>query len=72
MRIERFIEKLVRPLYLVVAPQMKTFLSYLATIDCAWMLEMKEIEMCALQDKTKKVKIQSSFGGQTSGAIKKG
>ena len=33
IRIERFINWLVRPLYRVVAPQMKNFPSYLAIVD---------------------------------------
>ena len=44
MRIKRFIDGLMRPLYRVVAPQMKSFPSYLDVMDYAKMLEMKEME----------------------------
>ena len=72
IRIERFIDGLVRPLYRVVAPQMKTFPSYLTTVDYARMLEMKEMEARASQEKTKKHKAEGVFSGQSSGTFGKG
>ena len=72
MRIERFIEGLVMPLYRAVAPQMKTFPSYAAAVDCARMIEMKEMEMRASQERAKKIKIGGNFSGQSSGTYGKG
>ena len=72
MRIERFIEGLVMPLYRAVAPQMKTFPSYAAAVDCARMIEMKEMEMRASQERAKKFKIGGNFSGQSSGTYGKG
>ena len=69
MRIERFIDGLVRPLYRAVTPQMKTFPSYSATVDCARMLEMKAR---ASQERTKKHKSEGAFSGQSSGTSNKG
>ena len=40
-------DRLVRPMYKVVAPQMKTFPSYSTIVDYARMLEMEEIEASA-------------------------
>ena len=72
MRIERFIDGLVRPLYRAVAPQMKTFPSYSVTVDCARMLEMKEMEAHASQERTKKHKSEGAYSGQSSGTSNKG
>ena len=63
MRIERFINGLVKPLYKVVAPQIKTFPSYLAIVDCAKMLEMKKMETHASHERTKKHKVEGTSSG---------
>ena len=54
MGIERFIGRLVKPLYRAVAPQMKSFPSYSTVVDYSKMLEMNEMEALASQEKTKK------------------
>ena len=72
MRIKRFIDGPVRPLYRAVTPQMKTFPSYSAAMDYARMLEMKEIEAHASQERTKKHKSEGAYGGQSSGTSNKG
>ena len=61
LRIERIIDELVRPFYRVVTPLMKTSPSYLAIVDCASMLEMKEMEACASQERTKMYKTESAY-----------
>ena len=71
MKIERFIDGLVRPLFRAVAPQMKTFPSYAAAVDCARMIEMKEMEVRVSQERTKKFKSEGGFSGQSSGATSK-
>ena len=71
MKIERFIDGLIRPLFRVVAPQMKSFPSYATIVDYVRMLEMKEMEVRAFQQRTKKSKIEGGFSGQSSGAISK-
>ena len=55
---ERFVDRLMRPLYRVMAPQIKTCPSYLAIMDCMRMLEMKEMKAYALQKRTKNPKIE--------------
>ena len=52
--------------------QMKSYLSYLAAMDCARMLEIKEMEVRASQERTKKSKTEGGFNGQSSGATSKG
>ena len=47
MKIERFIDGLVRPRFRVVALQMKLFPSYVVVVNCAKMLEIKEMEVHA-------------------------
>ena len=68
MRIERFIDGLVRPLFRAVAPQMKSFPSYSAAVECAKMLEMKEMDV---REKAKRTKFEGGFSGQSSGAQSK-
>ena len=51
---------------------MKTFPSNSVTVDCARMLEMKEIEARASQERTKKYKVKGTFNGQGSGTSSKG
>ena len=46
IRINRFIKELMKPLYIVIVPQM---------------IKIKEIEIHASQEKTKKTKIQKCF-----------
>ena len=65
MKIKRFIDGLVRPLFRVVAPQMKSFPSYAAIMDCAKMLEIKEMEVHASQERTKKSRTEGRFSGQS-------
>ena len=72
MRIERFINALVRPLYKEMAPKMKSFPSYSIVVDCVKMLEIKEIEAHALQEKTKKHKTEHTYGSQSDGTFNKG
>ena len=63
MIIERLIKGFVRPLYKVVALQMMMFPSYPTVVDCVRMLKMKEMEICASQEWTKKTKTKSNFSG---------
>ena len=66
-----FIDGLVRPLYKVMAPQMNTFPSYSAIMDCVRMLEMNEIEDHASQKKTKKHKTKGTYSVQSSATSSK-
>ena len=72
IRVDRFIYKLVRPLYRVVIPQVKTFPSYSITMDCVRMLKMKEIKAHVLKEKKKKHKAKGAFSGQSDGTSNKG
>ena len=45
IKIERFIDGLVRLLFRVVVLKMKFFPSYVVAVDCAKMLKMKEMEV---------------------------
>ena len=47
MKIGRFTDRLLRPLFGMVAPPMKPFSSYTTIVDCARILEIKEMEVCA-------------------------
>ena len=49
MKIKRFIDRLVRLLFRVVALQIIFFPSYATLVDCYRMLEMKDMEVCASQ-----------------------
>ena len=61
MRIERFIKGLAKPLYQVIAPQMKMFLSHSIIMDYVKVLEMKETKLSAFQEKIKKIKTRDIF-----------
>ena len=50
---------------------MKSFPSYAATVDCARMLKIEEMEVCASQERTKKSKTEGGFNGQSNGATSK-
>ena len=50
---------------------MNTFPSYLAIMDYVRMLQMKEMEACVWQEKTKKPKTKGDFSDKSSGPSSK-
>ncbi|KAK6238941.1 hypothetical protein QUC31_004410 [Theobroma cacao] len=60
MKIQRFVDGLVEPLYRVVTS--KDFDTYFAAMDCAQPIEMRSSESRAIKDRIKRVKIEGHQG----------
>ena len=55
-----------------MALQTNSFPSYTTVVYCVKMIEMKEMEVHASQERTKKSKTEGGFNSQSSGATSKG
>ncbi|XWS50895.1 hypothetical protein CRYUN_Cryun12cG0129400 [Craigia yunnanensis] len=60
MKVKRFVNGLVEPLFIVVEPQ--KFASYSLVVDCARMIEIRSAKSCTAQEKIKKAKIEGHQG----------